>query len=64
MRLAEKFCRCIQKVGRTLKVKKSAREQIAIAICVKSMLQTARRRTLKKFKCGKKAQLKTQALLD
>jgi hypothetical protein len=63
MRLAEKFCRCIKKVGRTLKVKKNAREGVAIAICTKTMLQTARKRTLKKVKCGKKPVLQTQALL-
>ena len=64
MRLAEKFCRCIKNVGRTLKVKKAAREGVAIAICTKTMLQVARKRTLKKFKCGKKPVLQTQAPLD
>jgi len=63
MRLAEKFCRCIRKVGKTLKVKKAQREGIAIAICTKSMLQEKRRRTLRKIKCGKKPKLNTQALL-
>lgn len=62
MRLAQKFCRCIKSVGRTLKVRKN-KEPIAIAICTKSMLQTARKRTLKKFKCGKKPELKTQHLI-
>jgi superfamily II DNA/RNA helicase len=65
MKLAEKFCRCIKSVGRTLKVRKNKnKEPISIAICTKSMLQQARKRTLKKFKCGKKPELKTQALLD
>ena len=62
MRLAEKFCRCIKKVGRTLKVKKVAREGVAIAICTKTMLQVARKRTLKRVSCGKKPVLQTQAL--
>ena len=63
MRLAEKFCRCIKKVGRTLKVKPKAREPASIAICTKSVLQVARKRTLKKFTCKKHAVLKTQPLI-
>jgi hypothetical protein len=65
--LAKKFCRCIKKVGRTLKNSRgvsrdSSKEQASIAICVRSVLGS-RGRTLKKFKCrGKKPQLKTQKL--
>lgn len=61
---ASKFCRCIKKVKRTLKYRASsqrAREQIAIAICTKSMLQR-RGKTLKKFTCRKKKMLETQPL--
>lgn len=63
MRLAEKFCRCIKGVSKTLKVKKTQREGAAIAICTKTMLQDKRRRTMRKIKCGKKPALQTQALL-
>lgn len=60
MKQATKFCRCIKGVRKTLKARKgSTKEQGAIAVCVKSILQT-RGRTLKKFKCGKKARLITQ----
>lgn len=60
MKQATKFCRCIKGVRKTLKARKgSTKEQGAIAVCVKSVLQT-RGRTLKKFKCGKKAKLVTQ----
>lgn len=59
---ADKFCRCIKKVGKTLKARKgSTPEQGAIAVCVKSVLQT-RGRTMKKFRCGKKGYLKTQKM--
>lgn len=63
MKLAEKFCRCVKKVGRTLKVKKAQREGVAIAICTKTVLQEKRKRTLRKVKCGKTPALQTQALL-
>ena len=53
MRLAQKFCRCIKGVSKTLKVKKAQREGVAIAICTKTMLQVKRKRTLRKFKCGR-----------
>jgi hypothetical protein len=43
--LAAKFCSCINKVSKTLKLRKKARESAAIGICVKSVLQT-RGRTL------------------
>jgi hypothetical protein len=67
--LAADFCRCIKKVRKTIKlrsgVKKTARlqadakESAAIGVCVKAVLQT-RGKTLKRFRCGKKAMLKTQ----
>ena len=67
--LAADFCRCIKKVRKTIKlrsgVKKTARrgadakEAAAIGVCVKAVLQT-RGKTLKRFRCGKKAMLKTQ----
>lgn len=58
----DKFCRCVKSVRKTLKARKgSTPEQGAIAVCVKSVLQT-RGRTLKKFRCGKKAMLKTQKM--
>lgn len=63
MRLAQKFCRCVKGVSKTLKVKKAQREGVAIAICTKTMLQDKRRRTLRKVKCGTKPALETQALI-
>lgn len=54
--LSKKFCRCIKQVRGSIKKRK---EGAAIAICVKSVLQT-RGRTLKKFSCGKKGFLETQ----
>lgn len=70
MTRAADFCRCVGKVRRTVKLRKGqrgarAKESAAIAICVKSVLQT-RGRTLKKFKCGpggRAAKLQTQAPL-
>jgi hypothetical protein len=68
--LATSFCHCIKKVRSTVtlrknragnKNKQSAKESAAIAICVKSVLQT-RGKTLKKFTCKKKPYLKTQPL--
>jgi hypothetical protein len=65
--LAGKFCRCIKKVRRTVKARgtkqgKTQKESAAIAICVRSVLGT-RGRTLRKFKCGTKPRLQTQAPL-
>lgn len=67
MAQAEKFCRCIKSVKKTVKLRKgqkktpTAKEQAAIAICTTTMLQR-RGRTLRKFKCrGKKPMLETQA---
>ena len=56
MKLAERFCDCVKQVRRSVKTRKGSskgprgREQAAIAICVKSVLQK-RGRTLKKFRC-------------
>jgi hypothetical protein len=44
------FCRCIKKVSKTIKPIKGKKESAAIAICVKSVLQT-KGKTLRKFKC-------------
>ena len=59
--MAKRFCQCIKKVRRTLKgnYKKQQKESRAIAICVKSVIQT-RGKTLKKFSCGKSPKLTTQ----
>lgn len=58
--LRTKFCKCIKAVRKTIKARKgSTQEQAAIAVCVKTMLHR-RGRTIKKFKCGKKAMLATQ----
>ena len=65
MKQADRFCRCIKSVKKTLKLRKGAgrgeeaREKAAIAICVKSVLQT-RGRTLKKFSCRKGPKVITQ----
>lgn len=62
-RLANTFCRCIKSVRKTLKARKgSTKEQGAIAVCVKSVLQT-RGKTLRKFRCGPKQSLKTRKYL-
>jgi hypothetical protein len=67
--LAQEFCRCIKKVRRTVKLrpgqpkisKTKQKEGAAIAICVKSVLQT-RGKTLKRFRCKKGAKLQTQTM--
>lgn len=68
MRLGQKFCDCIKKVRRTVKLRKrygtkklrdAAKESAAIGICVNSVLKT-RGKTLKRFTCGTKPNLKTQ----
>ena len=70
-KLPQKFCRCIKKVRKTLKgsraqaqaqTQRQAKESRAIAICVTSVLQKKRGRTLKKFKCGKKPMLETHGI--
>ena len=60
--LQETFCRCIKKVRKTVKVRKpkSTKESAAIAICVKSVLQS-KGSTLRKFNCKHK-KLETQPL--
>jgi hypothetical protein len=69
---ANRFCKCVKHVRATVKTRPGqsgtkGKEQAAIAICVKSVLQS-KGRTLKKFKCrktGKKGpMLKTQALIN
>ena len=58
-----KFCKCIKDVRKTVKARRgSSKEKGAIAICVKSVLQK-KGRTLKKFKCGRKARVLTQRRL-
>jgi len=50
---AQKFCRCIKSVRKTVKVRKgSTAEGAAIAICTKSILQR-KGKTLKRVVCGK-----------
>jgi hypothetical protein len=44
------FCNCIKKVRRYIKSIKGSKESAAIAICVKSVLQT-KGKTLRRFKC-------------
>ena len=69
MKQSERFCRCVKAVRKTVKLRsgsgkqkgKDAKEKAAIAICVKSVLQS-RGRTLKKFSC-RKGKLSTQARL-
>jgi len=57
--LTKKFCSCEKKVRRTLKKRQ---KKYAVAICVKSVLQT-RGKTLKRFTCrGKTPRVITQAL--
>ena len=46
-KLTKKFCKCVKKVSMGMKQRK---EGLAIAICVKSVLQT-KGKTLKKFNC-------------
>lgn len=65
-KLANKFCKCIKSVRKTIRVRgakqtAAAKESAAIGVCVKSVLQT-RGRTLKRFACGKKPVLNTQKL--
>ena len=61
--LANKFCRCIKAVRKTVKARSAAKkESSAIAICVRSVLGT-RGRTLRKFRCNKKTVLETQSPL-
>jgi hypothetical protein len=58
--LSKKLCSCIKKVRKTVRLRtRKAKEQRAIAICVKSVLQT-RGKTLKKFRCRNKRMLEIQ----
>jgi len=65
MKQAARFCGCVKAVRKTVKLRRGqpktakAKESAAIAICVKSVLQS-RGRTLKKFKCRGKQSLVTQ----
>jgi hypothetical protein len=68
MKQATRFCRCIKAVRKTVKLRSgvrgaAAKEKAAIAICVKSILQS-KGRTLKKFSCRKGQQLITQAKIS
>lgn len=57
--MAKRLCQCIKKVRTSGKGTRKAKEQRAIAICVKSVIQS-RGKTLKKFSCGKSPKLITQ----
>lgn len=59
-KLVNKFCKCIKKVRKTFKPKKGTKEEAAIAICTKSVLQS-KGKTLKKFSC-RNGKLKTQKM--
>lgn len=67
MKQSAKFCKCIKAVKKTVKLRPGLKktdankEQAAIAICVKTMLQR-KGRTLKRFNCKKGAHLVTQTL--
>jgi hypothetical protein len=58
--IGKRFCSCIKKVRKTIKARdKSTKEQGAIAVCVKSVLQT-KKKTLFKFSCKNGPKVKTQ----
>jgi hypothetical protein len=60
---AKRFCKCIKAVSKTVKVRRgSTKEQAAIAICTKTVLQS-RGRTLKRFSCKKGPKLLTSKYL-
>ena len=59
--LGKNYCNCIKSVRRTVKARKGSKEQAAIAICTKSVIQS-RGRTLKRFKCKNRPFLITQPL--
>jgi hypothetical protein len=73
-KLIDKFCRCINAVKRTVRLRKnpgrsgrsSAAESAAFGICTKSVLQT-RKKTLFKASCSRRKYknrlLKTQPML-
>jgi hypothetical protein len=61
--IEKRFCHCIKSVRRTIKKRRgSTKEQGAIAVCVKSVLQS-KNKTLRRFDCKRrKPMLKTQPL--
>jgi hypothetical protein len=60
---SRRFCKCIKTAKKTVRSLPGVTpERGAIAVCVKSVLQT-RGRTIKRFKCGKKPRVLTQRLL-
>lgn len=61
--IGKRFCKCIKSVRKTIKARnKSTKEQGAIAVCVKSVLQT-KGKTLRKFNCkSRKPKLTSQPL--
>ena len=53
MKQVDRFCKCIKSVKKTIRLRPGLgknREGAAIAVCVKSVLQT-KVKTLKKFRC-------------
>lgn len=59
---ARKFCKCIKKVKRTVRLRRGLsqnKESAAIAICTKSLLQS-HGRTLKRVRCRGAPRLETQ----
>ena len=61
--ISKRFCGCIKAVRKTIKARpKSTKMQGAIAVCVKSVLQS-KKKTLFKFNCGKKPKVKLQKML-
>lgn len=58
---SKRFCSCIKKVKKTFKKPIGSKESAAIAICVKSVLQS-KGRTLRRFTCSKKPKVLTQNL--
>jgi hypothetical protein len=57
---AEKFCRCIKGVRKTIKARKgSSKESGAIAVCTTRLLWP-HGKTLRKVRCDKRKQLLTQ----
>ena len=61
--IGKRFCKCIKSVRKTIKARNnSTKEQGAIAVCVKSVLQS-KGKTLRKFNCkGRKPKVTSQPL--
>jgi hypothetical protein len=57
--LAYRLCHCIKSVRKGRRGTRKQKEQAAIAICVKSVLQS-RGKTIKRFKCSPRPHLQTQ----